>query len=322
MKIIGVDLGGTNTRLGLIDDRGNVSERRNILTGYYKTKDRLLDALSLEIKMAIENSGLTKDKVLGLGIGIPGLIDHVKGIARKVTNIPGWEEVPLKEMMEKRLGIVTFIDNDVNAMALGEYMFGAGRNAENLICITLGTGVGGGIIINGNLYRGSTLSAGEIGHLSIEEDGPRCICGGFGCLERFVGNRFIVESTVRKIKEGRVTKIDELVQRQLRKVTPEIINKAVQAGDRLAIEIWEEVGRHIGAALASVINLLDPDRIVIGGGVAQAGKVLFDVIKKTVRERAMPIPGENTKIVPAELGEDAGIIGASALVRAKLLRNN
>jgi glucokinase len=168
------------------------------------------------------------------------------------------------------------------------------------VCITLGTGVGGGIIIDGGIYRGSTFSAGEVGHMPLKEEGLSCNCGGYGCLERYVGNRYISEE-FRSMKGGASL------------VSPESISIAARKGDKASIELWDRVGKRIGTTLAGIVNLLNPEKIIIGGGVAEAGELLFGPIRKTVKRRAMPVPGRAVRILKAKLGNDAGVIGAAAL---------
>jgi len=312
---IGIDLGGTNTKLALVDDKGRIVTRRLISTGEYPAKEAFIEAISGCVKEILAARGIKA--VRGIGIGTPGLVDSRKGIVYSLTNIPGWDRVFLKKLLERSTRLPVFVDNDVNLMALGELKFGAGIGVKNLICLTLGTGVGGGIIIDGRLYRGTTLSAGEIGHISINENGPRCNCGGRGCLERYVGNRYIVALATRKIRRGKKTIVTKLVNNDLSRITPFVLSTAARRGDELAISIWQEMGKHLGVALSGVVNLLNPEVIVIGGGVANAGKVLFDALRKTVRERAMEIPVKAVKIVRGKLGQDAGIIGAVALVKLK-----
>lgn len=324
--VIAVDLGGTNIKIAVVKDEKKILRKINLATKIYKDKDSLIAGLSKICVELVNESGLRKRDILGIGIGAPGLIDSTKGIIHHLVNIKGFREVPLKRLMEKKTAIPVFLDNDVNVMTLGELYHGAGKGARNMLCITLGTGVGGGIVIDGRLYRGSSLSAGEIGHMPLNERGPKCNCGGFGCMEKSVGNKYIVETAVRKIKEGRKTIIMKLVSASptkggqggkdnLRRITPQVISMAEKKGDRLAASVWEEIGCHLGVTLAGVINLLNPERIVIGGGVADAGKILFDAIRKTVRERAMRVPGRCARIVKAKLGQDAGLIGAAVLVR-------
>ena len=315
---IGVDLGGTYTKLALVDKNGRVRCRAKLPTAAYKTKEALLAAIVAEIRAVLKKNRLSVRDLAGVGIGVPGLVAFKEGLVYSLTNVPGWKNVRLKKILEARLSalgrkIPVLVDNDVNLMALGESRFGAGRGAKNLVCITLGTGVGGGIIIDGDLYRGTSSAAGEVGHMPLKEEGLKCNCGSFGCLERYVGNRYIVNEIKAKIKSGRPTKIRELVRGNLSLVTPEVISAAAKKKDALSIECWRRVGRRIGVTLSGVINLLNPEKIIIGGGIADAGEALFKAIRDTVNERALPVSKGAVKIVKAKLGNDAGIVGAAAL---------
>lgn len=311
---IGIDLGGTYTKLALVNKNGRVRCRAKLPTTVYKTKEALLTAIVAEIEVILKKTRLSFRDLLGVGIGVPGLVDFERGLVYYLTNVPGWKNVALKRALEARLKVPVLVDNDVNLMALGESRFGAGKGAKDLVCITLGTGVGGGIIIDGRLYRGASSAAGEVGHMPLKEEGLKCNCGSFGCLERYVGNRYIVDEITSKIRSGRPTKIRELVKGDFSLINPEIISHAAKKNDALAIDCWRTVGRRIGITLSGVVNLLNPEKIIIGGGLANAGEVLFKAIRDTVSERALPVSGSAVKIVRAKLGNDAGIIGAAALL--------
>jgi glucokinase len=310
---IGIDLGGTYTKLALVDKSGRIRCRAKLPTSAYKTKEALLTAIVAEIGAVLKESRLTLKDLAGVGIGVPGLVAFERGLVYYLTNVPGWKNVALKKILEAKLKVPVLVDNDVNLMALGESRFGAGKGARNAVCITLGTGVGGGIIIDGGLYRGTSSAAGEVGHMPLKEEGLKCNCGSTGCLERYVGNRYIVDEIKDKIKSGRATKIRELLRGDLSLLTPEVISAAAKRKDALAIECWRRVGGRIGVTLSGVINLLNPEKIIIGGGMAEAGEVLFKAIRDTVKERALPVSGNAVKIVKARLGNDAGIVGAAAL---------
>ncbi len=319
---IGIDLGGTYTKLALVDVNGRIRRKAKLTTAAYKTKEALLSAIVSEISLILKENRLPLKGLAGVGIGVPGLVAFERGLVYNLTNVPGWKNVRLKKILEAMLSalgakIPVLVDNDVNLMALGESRFGAGRGAKDLVCVTLGTGVGGGIIIDGKLYRGASSAAGEIGHMPLKEEGLRCNCGSFGCLERYVGNRYIVDEIKDKIRSGQPTKIRELVKGDLSLVTPETISIAAKKKDALAIECWRRVGARIGVALSGVINLLNPEKIIIGGGMAEAGEVLFSAIRDTVNERALPVSRGAVKIVKAKLGNDAGIVGAAALFFGK-----
>lgn len=310
---IGIDLGGTYTKLALVDKKGKLFYRAILSTANYEGKEALIDAIAYEVDIILKKARLTAKDLLGVGVGVPGLVDFKQGFIYYLTNVPGWKNVSLKKILKKKLKAPVLIDNDVNLMALGEYRFGAGRGARDLVCITLGTGVGGGIIIDGELYRGASFAAGEIGHMPLKEDGLSCNCGSFGCLERYVGNRFIVDEIKGKIRTGKYSAIKKLVKDDLSLVTPEVISYAAKRNDKLAIDFWKEIGRRIGITLSGVINLLNPEKIIIGGGLANAGQVLFKSIRDTVDKRALPISKKTVKIIKAKLGADAGIVGAAAL---------
>lgn len=202
--------------------------------------------------------------------------------------------------MEQKLKISTFIENDVNLITLGEWTFGAGRGLRNLVCMTLGTGVGGGLVLDNALYRGEHFAAGEIGHMPLNENGPTCNCGGWGCFERYVGNRSLLKNA--SLIFGRDIPLEEIFR---------LANK----GEKRALHFWEEAATHIGNGLVGLVNLLNPRLIIIGGGVSNNFKFLKEKIQMIIRKRAMPVQAETVKIVRAQLGDDAGIIGAEALVR-------
>jgi len=301
---VGIDLGGTNIKIGLISQQGRILKNKVLTTANFKNRYQLITTVVNSIKQFILEERLKANSILGLGMGLPGPVDSKRGVVYFFPNIPGWNNVPLKKIMEDKLKLPTFIDNDVNLITLAEWKYGAGRGTNNMVCLTLGTGVGGGIIAEGRLYRGENLIAGEIGHIPINEDGPVCNCGGRGCLERYVGNKYILQEARRRLKNKRLS-LEELT-------------RSAKRGHRSAINIWQSVGRHIGVALTGVVNLLNPSKIVIGGGVSEAGPVLFTEISKTLKKRAMPQQAKSVKVLKAKLGSNAGIIGALILVKDKL----
>jgi len=315
--VIAVDIGGTNLKGAIVKDGNKIMNNVSVPTKGFKNRNALINGILSLIRSLLRESGIAKKNVAGVGIGAAGLIDSKKGVIRRLVNIKGFNNVPLKAICENKTGLKTYLDNDVNVMTLGELHHGAGKGAQNMLCITLGTGVGGGIVVNGKLYRGSCLSAGEIGHMPLNESGPRCNCGGFGCMEKFVGNNYIIQIAKRYVKSGKKTKIKALVKGNLEKITPKIISKAAKRNDKVANAIWSEIGTHLGVTLSGVINLLNPDRIVIGGGVAGAGQDLFKAIRMTINQRAMKVPAKTAKIVKAQLGQNAGVIGAAVLVRSE-----
>ncbi|MDD5174589.1 MAG: ROK family protein [Candidatus Omnitrophota bacterium] len=320
--LIGVDIGGTNIKLALVDKKARLRGRKTFSTTSFEGKSDLIDGIVSQIKALVSGAGLSKNNIIGVGIGAPGAVDIRTGTVHYLTNIPDWREVPLGNILKKRLGLPVFVDNDVNVMALGEVYFGAGIGAVNMLCITLGTGVGGGLILDGKLYRGSSYAAGEFGHVPINISGPKCKCGSWACVEAYAGNNYIVKDVIADIRKGAKTLITKLVKGDLSKITPEIISEADRKGDRFAKKVWTDVGNKVGIGLAGVVNLLNVEKIVIGGGVAEAGKILFDSIKKTINARAMKLPAKTVRIVKAKLGYDAGLIGAATLVLYELGKEN
>lgn len=311
---IGIDVGGTNVKIALVNDKGSIIYSNSIPTraemGYEYTINNMKEAIRDLLK---ETKTAAKD-IEGMGFGFPGQIDCKKGIVRLAPNIPGWVEVPIAEIMEKEFKIPTRVDNDVRCAALGELNFGAGVGCENLICITVGTGIGSGLIINGKLVRGASNAAGEIGHIKLDMNGgPLCGCGDRGCLEAFASGPSIVALAEEYIKGGKSTKYRELANPD---ITPYIVSEAAKQGDPVAKRIFTIVGKYIGVGLASVVNLLNPEKIIIGGGVAAAGDILMNPIKETLVKRAMPIAGSTVQVVPAQLGNTAGVIGASLLIKS------
>ena len=313
--IMAIDLGGTNMKIAVIKSPDWIIKKVILPTNRFKDKEELLHVVSEIIKGFIKELRLSKRDILGIGIGTPGLIDSQRGIIHYLVNIKGWKDVHIKKILERETRLSTFLDNDVNVMTLGELHHGAGKDARNMVCVTLGTGVGGGIVIERELYRGNTFSAGEIGHMPLSEKGPECNCGGLGCLERYVGNKEIVRAMVDRIKKGKKSKVVKLADGDIAKITPEMITHAARMGDKAAIAVWREIATHLGIALAGVVNLLNPEKIVIGGGVAEAGRFLFDPLRKVIRKRAMDVPAKKVKVVRAQLGQQAGLIGAAVLVR-------
>jgi glucokinase len=298
--IIAIDLGGTNLRIGLLDQNYKLLDKQVLNTKLHTTKEKLIAAITGAVLLIINEHGLKRSDIAGVGLGLPGPIDVDKGIVHFFPNIPGWREVRLKSILEKSLHLPVFLDNDANLMCLAEYTLGAARGSENAVCLTLGTGVGAGLIINRSLYRAKTFAAGEIGHIPINETGPKCNCGGIACVETYVGNKRI---------EARAKKVFGY------SISPERLSALAKRGDKKAIKLWSEVGTQLGVCFVGVVNLLSPDYIVIGGGVAKAGKTLFDAAKKTILSRAMKIQARHVRIVSAKLGIDAGLIGAAILVR-------
>ncbi|MBU0503821.1 MAG: ROK family protein [Candidatus Omnitrophica bacterium] len=298
-KTIAIDLGGTNIKIALLDHNLKIWSKSVLSTRNFFSKAGLIAQIADSVKTVISENNLKKTEINGVGIGLPGPIDAKNGIVHFLPNIPGWKEVKLKLILEHKIGLPVFLDNDAKLMALAEYKKGAAKGSRNALCLTLGTGVGAGLIINGEIFRGFTNATGEIGHLPINEYGPKCNCGGQACLEAYIGNNAILKEAKSKFHK---------------QISLEELSYLANKGDKKAADIWKNVGRRLGLALSAVVNLLSPDCIVIGGGVANAGKILFKEVKKTILERAMRVQARHVKILSAALGSDAGLFGAAILV--------
>ena len=311
--IIGVDLGGTQIRAALADDEGSILRRTRCLT----LAEEGLEPVIGRIKGAIrEVMGATdREQVQGIGIVAPGPLDPWKGVVTEAPNLPGWKNVPLKDLMEEEFGLPVLVGNDANLAALAEQRFGAGQGIADLIYVTVSTGIGGGVIADNRLLLGAQGLAGEVGHQTIEAFGPRCNCGNIGCLEALAAGPAIARRARELIRDGTETAITDLVGGDLDKITAREVNQAAQAGDPVAIEIFRQAGFYIGVGIVNLLHIFNPSLIVIGGSVTKAGDLLFEPIRATVRERAMAsYYWENTPIVPAVLGDDVGLLGAVALV--------
>ncbi len=312
---IGIDIGGTNVKIAIVDTKGKIAFSESASTraemGYEFTIKNIINL----IKDSITKSEVSIEQVGGIGVGCPGQIDSENGIVKILTNIPGWINVPLAKILINEFGLPTKIDNDVRVATLGEYKFGAGKGYQNLVCITVGTGIGSGIILNGQLIRGAGMAAGELGHIIVQEhNGEICGCGNTGCVEAVASGPAIVKQAELYLMTGKSTKFKELAAGSA--ITPEIVAEAALLGDGVARAIFQRTGYWIGIALSSVVNLLNPEVIIVGGGVAQAGHLLLDPIRETINKRALKLSAAAVRIIPAELGNRAGVVGASLLTQS------
>jgi glucokinase len=308
---IGVDFGGTSVKMARVDEQGEIGARANFATTNLKSVDGWLDEVERHAETLLADLPLDVE-CTGIGVGVPGFVDYAKGFVHDLTNVPGWRAVPLAELLVKRFGMTARVDNDVNAMAVGECTYGAGQAYQHAVFITLGTGVGGGLLLNNNLYRGAYSMAGEIGHVSIDMNGVVSSTGRGG-VEQYVGNRRIVERALQAIDAGRKSDILARAGGVRGAVTPKIICEAAEAGDAVAQEVFDFVADCLATMMASVSYLLQPQAFIIGGGVAAAGPVLFEPLRKHLNARLSPYFAERLVIKRAKLGNDAGVIGSATL---------
>ena len=309
---VGIDFGGTFVKMALVNDHGEVKARTRFSMENVKTREAWMAEVEKGIAELKKASGHPRFAYTGIGIGVPGFVDHERGFIYELPNVPGWKGVHLAEMLETRFNKRVHVDNDVNVMALGECTFGAGRVYQHAVFVTLGTGVGGGLLINNKLYRGAYGMAGEIGHMSIQMYGIKSP-QGFGGLEQYIGNRRITEKTVKELKAGRKSLITKMVGGDVSLVTPKIIAQAAVKGDQLAKEIFDFMADCLATMFASVTYLLQPQVFIVGGGVSKSGDVLFVPLQKHLRERLSPHFIDRIEVKPAELGDDAGVIGGATM---------
>ena len=298
--IVAVDLGGTNLKCGLFDRNLKVKAKTSFNTKSFRSRESLIQGIAGSVDCFLSSHRVSLNALLGVGIGVPGPVDARSGLVHFLPNIPGWKEVGLKKLLEIKTRVPVFIDNDAKLMTLAEHYSGAAKKYENVLCLTLGTGVGGGLIINNVLYRGGDNAAGEVGHFPLSENGPRCGCGARGCLEAYIGNNKIIQDA-RKIFGPRIT-LEE-------------ISALAGKNDPRAVEFWAKAGKTLGFALSGIVSLLNLDAIVIGGGISKAGKALFESIRREISCRAMAVQAKRVKVVRAGLGVDAGLIGAAIMVK-------
>ena len=308
---VGCDLGGTNIKAGLVNLReGKVLHSKSTPTLARERHDAVMERMAGLIREVIEESGIDWGSVKGVGISAPGALDLEKGTTVFLPNLPGnWRNVPLRDTIQNYPTLPVSLLNDVKAITLAEYTFGAGRGVENMACFAIGTGIGGGLIVDGKLVLGIGGTAGELGHQTIDINGPRCGCGNYGCMETFTSAPAIASMGVKAVQQGMTTKIADLADFDLNKITPELIAEAARMGDEIANEIWENAGAYVGTGIANTIVTFGPRRVVISGGVAAAGDLLLDPVKRTIKKRVFVVPLESIEIVIGELGSDAGILG-------------
>ncbi|MBN1782872.1 ROK family protein [bacterium] len=306
---IGVDLGGTNIKAGAVSDTGRIIHEIETATEADQGPPHVLDRIAGAVRDL--SASIPGDaEIGGVGIGIPGQIDVKHGLCHFAPNMKGWDELSVTPALEEKLGCPVILDNDANVAALGEYAYGAGQGSLHMLMVTLGTGVGGGLVLDGRIFRGVRDLAGEFGHMSVDYNGFVCSCGRKGCIEEYASIRGIVRMVREKLDAGAESSL-----RSVEKLTPrEIYHDAVN-GDALAIEAFERAGDYLGIAIADVANLLNIERVVVGGGVANAGDFILNAARKRVAQDALPVAAKSVEIVRAELGNSAGLVGAAYLAR-------
>lgn len=312
---IGIDLGGTNVKGCLIDEKGGINHISRIPTEAFKGGEHVLEKVLHLIGMLLEQSGLAKH-IIGVGIGTPGFVDTDGTVIGGAENLPGWQGIQIYRPIMEIFGFQAVAANDVTVMALAEAKFGAGRGIKNLVCYALGTGIGGGIVIDGKLYRGTHGMAGELGHVVVETNGIPCNCGQCGCVEQYASANGIVNCAQRvcHAKKGESdSPFVSFVISNPDKLTSKIIYEYVQKKDPVALEINEIVCEKLARAIGITLNTLSPDRVILGGGVMMAGQVIVDTVSKYIPDYCWKAIYDRCDITIADLGEDAGMLGAGAM---------
>ena len=309
--VIGIDLGGTRLRVALADRGGTIIRHRVVPTLAEEGRNAVLGRIVVEVRTILDPINLVD--LAAVAVAVPGPVDPLNGVVYRPPNLPGWGDVDLKSILEDELTVPVVVGNDANLAALAEHRFGAGRGASHLVYITMSTGIGGGIVNDGELLLGAWGGAAEIGHMTIDLNGPRCSCGNFGCLEAMASGRAITDEAARRIAFGATSVLTEWIHGKVDDLRTQIIVQAAHEGDPLAIEVIEWAAYHLGVGLANLMHLFDPDVIVIGGGVSNAWNLLMPTIQRALRERAMEVYGCRTRIVRSDLGDDGGMFGAVAM---------
>ncbi len=319
--IVGVDLGGTSINVGVVPyDGGTVLGMRSMPTesdrGAKFVVDRMIGMIRAAMRDARHEGGLDENAFIGIGLGSPGPLDRKTGTVINTPNL-GWRNFPLRDLVANAIGLEAELDNDANCATVGEWWQGAGRGTRTLIGVTLGTGIGGGIVLDGRVFHGVTDVAGEIGHMSIDSTGRKCKCGNYGCLEAYASGPAIAARAIEGLESGEPSLLSSLVDGNLERLTAETVYEAILAGDLYAKEVMRETTKFLGAGLANLINILNPEMVVISGGVTRAGDVLFEPVRAEVRRRAFKHAAENCRIVSSTLGGIAGVIGAAYTFRVE-----
>jgi len=311
MYRIGVDLGGTNIAVGVVDENYNIVGRAKRKTNAKRGAESVCDDIAAAIREAAEESGLSLDDIASFGIGTPGSVDTKNGIIKSAGNLQFFD-VNLKEMLKERLGKDFTVENDGNAAAYGEYIAGAGKGTENFIAITLGTGVGGGIVIGGKIYTGSNFAGAELGHMIINMNGEYCTCGKHGCLEAYASATALIRQTIAKMKKYPDSVMWELCGKDINNVNGKTAFDANRMGDKAGKETIDEYISYLATGVSNIISVFQPDVLCIGGGISGEGEALINPVANYFSDvKSSKKVGKATKILAARLGNDAGIIGAA-----------
>ncbi|TYP49786.1 ROK family protein [Thermosediminibacter litoriperuensis] len=309
---VGIDLGGTKIATCAMDEAGNLLEKTELPTLAKEGPEKVIERMKRSVYEVLKRLDLSLSDIAGIGIGVPGPMDAKRGRVKNPPNLPGWKDIPLLSIMEEEFNIPVFMENDANAAAIAENLFGAGKGVKNFIYITISTGIGGGAITNGRLFKGGDGNAAEVGHMTINFEGPVCGCGNSGCWEAYASGTALTRFAREGILSGRKTRITDLAGQD--EVRAEHVFAAAKEGDEFARELVEKEGFYLGVGLANVVNAYNPERIAIGGGLTHAWDMFYSTMVEVMKTRALPANVEHLEVMKAKLGTDVGTIGAASLV--------
>lgn len=313
-QVLALDVGGTNFRLALVGEDGGILKQ---CRGKNPSEDGPGDAIRTILEAASDLlSGVERGSLAGMGIAIAGLVTPETGVLLTSPNLLSWYNTPVKDIFQRELGVTVYVGNDANMAVLGEHRFGAGVDSDDVVYLTWSTGIGGGVISGGRLLTGSRGFAAELGHMTIDLNGPKCNCGSIGCLEMMASGTAIARFAVEALSGGAASAITGLAGGDPAKVTARTVAQAARSGDRVALDVLRTAATNMGVGLVNLVHIFNPEIIVLGGGVSQSGDILFPTVREVVAERIMP--DYSVRIEPAALGDDCGLLGAAALVLEEL----
>ena len=311
VEVLAVDLGGTNLRMAVVAEDGHIEHRERCSTPHVNSPQAIVEAIAGLAELCHERSS-SGERIAILGAAVPAILNLVEGKIDRAPNLPMLDGVPFRPMLEKALGIEVILENDATAAAIGEHWLGASQECDSSICVTLGTGVGGGIMIGGQPVRGPDGTAGEIGHICVEPNGHACGCGSWGCIEQYASATAIVRMA------GELIGDHESQLSSAKPFTAKDVFNAAKKGDKVAIETFRRMGSYLGLTFAGLVNSLNPEAIVVAGGLSAAWDMFINETREQITKRAFRVPALRVKLVRAELGDDAGILGVASLAHAKL----
>lgn len=313
--VLAIDLGGTNIVAAIISNKGQIVAKECHLTLADRGPQSVINEVFSTIDHLLNLKNIDLSQLHSIGIASTGALDGDMGLITSFACFPGWDAIPLRDIVKEKYKVDTFLLNDASAAALGEHHFGIGKGAKNLIYITVSTGIGSGIIINDKLYSGASGSAGEIGYMTIDVNRTLDDCGNNGCLEMLASATAVSEEAQRRIRQGERSSLTKIVEEKIEDITAEKVGLAAQGGDPLALEVISRTATYLGVGLLSLVNIFNPEMIIVGGGLSKLGDLLLDPARQVMRERVFSLPAQAVRIVPAQLGDDAGMLGAAVYAR-------